>query len=100
MKLDDAKAAELGGGDGLATTPNVMRYVAGVVLRERERMARVFDKHGMGEVAADLRSEALDDHVFKWVGPTVGLDVPPKSYEQRKAEKDAASDEGAHVHEN
>ena len=88
MKLDHDKQRQLGlDGGHMALSSAVMRYAAGVVTRERERLARIFESHGMKEVAQAVRDTSLDDNVFKWNGPEQDLDVSPKSVEQREREK-------------
>ena len=83
MKLDGDKQNQLGlKGGSVLNASSVMRYTAGVVSRERERLARVFESHGMQEVSQAVRDTSLDDNVFKWNGPEQDLDVPPKSVEQ------------------
>lgn len=84
-EFDKAKQAALGiDGREPATTAAVMRYTAGVVKRERERMARIFEEAGMDQVAARLRDESQDDLVFKWDGPEHDLDEPPVSMQERE----------------
>lgn len=80
---------ELGHEPGhLANGRATMDYVVGCILRERERLARVFEHAGMADLAAAIRSGKNDRLVFKWEPPTVGLDEPPRSVSERKAVKD------------
>jgi hypothetical protein len=79
MKLDDEKMAALGLEPSHMVIGNaVMQYVAGCVLRERERLARAVEQGGSpAELAARIRSESDDDRVFKWAGASTSLDAPP-----------------------
>ena len=92
MMMDDAKMRELGFGEpepgGLPGICAIMRYPAGCIKRERERLARIFVKERPFEkIAEAILDDSLDEKVFKWNGPEVGLDVPPKSHEEREREK-------------
>ncbi len=79
MHLDEKKRQQLGiRNDGVAFLSSVMSYVVGVVTRERERLARVFEEKGLPEVAAGIRDSSLDDSVFRWAGPSDGPDLPPQ----------------------
>lgn len=94
MELDKRKLAELGlEGREPATTAAVARYTAGVVKRERERLARIFDRHGMDEIAAAIRSDEEDALVFKWMGPEEGLDEPPVPLEHKEQQEQHARDD-------
>ena len=98
--LDESKQSELGlGGAGLAMASATMRYPAGCIKRERERLARVFvnlQEKTPEELAQAILDGSMDDKVFKWNGPECGLDAPPKSAEARKAANEAKqSDSGA-----
>lgn len=55
-----------------------LAYVAGVVLRERERLARVFAAAGHPELAAAVLDGKDDRAVFLWAGPAVTLDAAAK----------------------
>lgn len=90
MVLDDAKMKELGlEGGHIAAVSAVMRYTAGCFKRERERLARVFVSPKDPEKTAEaILDSTLDERVFKWNGPEVPLDSPPKSVEERKREKE------------
>jgi len=67
----------------------IMRYVSGVVTRERERLARIFVKPKEPEALAKaILDNSWDDNVFKWVGPGATLDQPPKSKDQRRVAED------------
>jgi hypothetical protein len=89
--MDKAKLASLGMSDGTQTFGNsVMRYTAGCMKRERERLARIFVTDKTPEKLAEAILDAsLDDLVFKWNGPEHTLDDPPKSLAQREAEENA-----------
>jgi hypothetical protein len=89
-KMDKEECEALGLKSGsIASANDVMRYAAGAVLRERERLARVFENAAMGEIAVAIRDESQDNLVFKWNGPEVPLDTPPKSLEEREREQAA-----------
>jgi hypothetical protein len=84
MELDEKKMEALGikYGGGLVHAGTVMRYVVGVVMRERERLARVFEDNDMPDVAKAVQDSSYDDIVFKWAGPKSGLDVPASSAQE------------------
>ncbi len=85
--LDDAKMKELGMAGGLPATSAVMRYPAGCMKRERERLAMIFVKERTPEkIAEAILDSSLDDKVFKWNGPEVPLDAEPKSVGERARE--------------
>lgn len=85
LVLDEAKMKELGVPLGkLPLTSAVMRYTAGCVKRERERLARVFVNHKEPEhLAQAILDSSLDDKVFKWNGPESPLDAEPIATDQR-----------------
>ena len=90
--LDDDKQRELGasGKKTLVFGSDTMRYPAGCIKRERERLAGIFvnmEKKTPQQVAEAILDGSKDDLVFKWMGPEAGLDVPPKSLQQKEAEK-------------
>ncbi len=86
--LDDAKRKDLGHRDGVAMSSGAMRYTAGCIKRERERLARVFVNVKTPEqLARAILDNSMDELVFKWNGPEALLDDLPKSVEQRAAEK-------------
>ena len=93
MVLDDAKMKELGlEGGHIAEISSVMRYTTGCLKRERERLARILVSPKDPEKTAEaILDGTLDDKVFKWNGPEVALDVPPKSVDERKRENEAPS---------
>lgn len=95
MQMGTVEMAELGHeGAGLPTNSAVMRYAAGCVKRERERLARIFILQKSPQAIAEAILDcSMDDHVFKWNGPEVGLDAPPKSAAQRRIEKMSRSDD-------
>lgn len=84
--LDKVKARELGLKTGhLTTSDAVMRYPCGCIKRERERLARVFSNASdFNTVATGIADSSMDDLVFKWNGPEVLLDTPPKSAEHNE----------------
>ena len=88
MILDEAKMEELGIKGGiLALTASVMSYTTGCIKRERERLAQIFIIGKTPEaLAAALVDSSKDDLVFKWNGPEVALETPPRSLAQRQAE--------------
>lgn len=103
LVLDDAKMRELGLDPGnLATASSVMRYTAGCITRERERLASILvSPKSPEEIAAAILDKSLDDRVFKWNGPEVTLSLAPVSVDERKAGAESASDEvGVHYAEN
>lgn len=79
LVLDDKKMKELGlNPSHLPQTSAVMRYTAGCIKRERERLARVFiNEKSLEETAQAILDNSLDEMVFKWCGPETGLDSPP-----------------------
>jgi hypothetical protein len=89
LVLDDAKMKELGlSGGHLVTSSAVMRYPAGCIKRERERLAKIFIREKTPErIATAILDGSLDDKVFKWNGPETPLDAEPKSVEARETEK-------------
>jgi hypothetical protein len=88
LVLDEARLASLGIGGHLTNMTGTARYVAGCLKRERERLAKIFvNSKAPAEIATAILDSSLDDNVFKWNGPESPLDVPPKSLEQREAEK-------------
>ena len=88
--LDEEKQRELGMGGGIAFGSATMRYPAGCIKRERERLARIFVNEGTPEeIATAILDSSLDEKVFKWNGPEVPLDEPPKSVNQREEDKEA-----------
>jgi hypothetical protein len=89
MRIDRAKFHQLGAAEGPVSNSALVAYVCGVVTRERERLARAFEKNGMAKLAADIRDESLDDKVFKWAGPSGSLDAAPKSAMQLSEERGA-----------
>jgi len=67
----------------------VMRYPAGCIKRERERLARIFvTEKNPEKVAEAILDNSLDDKVFKWSGPETPLDAEPKSPKERAKEKE------------
>jgi hypothetical protein len=62
-----------GTGGHLITGDSVMRYVAGVILRERQRLAEIFERAGMQEIAKQITDSALDPNVLRFRPPSVDL---------------------------
>lgn len=81
----DALYEETCGVAGHVTTYTVMRYVAGVVLRERERLAEVMAAHGLDQslIKAVLSSEK-DRQVFQFRPPSTKVNdvVQPAKSQQ------------------
>lgn len=90
MKLDDDRSRALGLDPGhIGTANGSMRYTAGCIVRERERLARIFERTHP-DFARAIRYPSQDDLVFKWNGPETDLDTPPQSVDERKARKATA----------
>lgn len=89
LVMDKEKMKELGMSSGhLTKSDAVMRYPAGCIKRERERLARIFAENKTPDkVAAAILDDSLDDKVFKWNGPEVPLDVAPVPHEDREERK-------------
>jgi hypothetical protein len=89
-----ARSGFQAGGTGwvyLATGHATVRYVAGCIKRERERLARVFVTEKSPERLAEAILDAtLDEKVFTWNGPETPLDTPPKSTAEREVENKTA----------
>ena len=70
MQFDDDTYVRLGMNKrgGLTNAGSVMNYTAGVVMRERERLARIFESNGMPIVATQIRDDSQDLQVFEWKG--------------------------------
>jgi hypothetical protein len=84
--MSPEKLSALGSGGILSDLS--MPYIAGVILRERERLAKIFIKEKTPEkIAEAILDGSFNDKVFKWAGPGTPLDVPPKSVQERKNEK-------------
>jgi hypothetical protein len=81
LVLDDKKMKELGlDGGHLATGSAVMRYTAGCIKRERERLAKIYvNEKSPKKIAEAILDNSLDERVFKWNGPETPLDFEPKS---------------------
>lgn len=76
MKLDDEKMKALGleRPGSLVVASAVMRYVAGCILRERERITEILrDSKVSEEVLSKVLSDSDDDKVFRWRGPETPL---------------------------
>ena len=87
--LDESKMKEIGlGRGGVPLTGAVVRYVAGCIRRERERLARIFVVPKSPEKLAEaIMDSSLDEKVFKWAGPESPLDKPPKSLDEHPNKK-------------
>lgn len=78
LDADGIRSLGLRGGSGsVALSSAVVRYTAGVVQRERERLAAIFKDAGLADVAERILDTSRDALVFKWAGPETPLDVPP-----------------------
>jgi hypothetical protein len=88
--LDEQKQNQLGlGQNGIVMASGTMRYPAGCIKRERERLASIFvNEKSPEEVAKAILDASLDDLVFKWDGPEVGLNAPPRTTEERRLAKE------------
>lgn len=93
FRMDSSKMEALGLKPGtLVMASAVMRYCAGCIKRERERLGRAFaETDALENVAKAVVSEEHDDLVFKWAGPETSLDVPPKSLQERQRQKGEGS---------
>jgi hypothetical protein len=86
MKIDKDEVLRLGCNPaGMARGFDLVRYVSGVVHRERERLARILPEH-----AAAILDESSDDLVFKFEGPDSPLDATPTSRKQKIENRKAA----------
>ncbi|HEV7280303.1 MAG TPA: hypothetical protein VGN57_08840 [Pirellulaceae bacterium] len=75
---DAAIKQSLGELRGVPTSGALVRYVAGCMKRERERIARIVEStQDPQEVARLLRDESEDAHVFKLAGPLHKLPEKP-----------------------
>jgi hypothetical protein len=73
-KTEDALIDQLAGNGGrMVTDGTVMRYVAGAVRRERQRLSEIFERAGMQEIAKQIADSALDSNVFRFRPPSVNL---------------------------
>ncbi|HEV2969692.1 MAG TPA: hypothetical protein VGY55_06860 [Pirellulales bacterium] len=83
--LDKVRMESLGLRTGsLSLADAGMRYTAGCIRRELERLARIFVNDNTPErTAAAILDGTMDDLVFKWNGPEVPLDQPPTSVDKR-----------------
>jgi hypothetical protein len=60
-------------GQGVVHGVTVMRYVAGAIRRERQRLAEIFERAGMQEIASQIADSALDPNVFRFRPPSIDL---------------------------
>lgn len=59
---------------GIPATVGVVRYVAGCIKRERERIARILESAAsLQEAAEAIRDESMDKEIFQWRGPEATL---------------------------
>lgn len=66
---DDTLVA-MGGRRAMTTVPAIMKYVAGCIVRERERIARHLRSLNVSEeVIIAILDESEDEQVFKWRPP-------------------------------
>ena len=86
LVLDEAKMRELGLPPGALTTASgAMRYTAGCIKRERERLARIFVNQKVPEgIAEAIMDNSMDEKVFKWNGPESLLGAEPVAAEKRQ----------------
>ena len=72
MKFDDDDLIAQGICDSPASrtlTGSIIRYVAAVVTRERERVAAILEAEGRKDLAAKILDDTNDPRVFKFVPP-------------------------------
>jgi hypothetical protein len=62
-----------GNGGAMLASGAVMRYVAGAIRRERQRLAEIFERGGMQEIAMQIADSSLDANVFRFRPPSVDL---------------------------
>lgn len=68
------------GKGGLVLASAVMRYVAGCMCRERERLAKSLRAANADPaIISAILDESDDEKVFRWSPPDVKLDTPPKT---------------------
>lgn len=80
-----------GGSGGIPNTRAIMRYLGGVIHRERERVAQILLANGIDKRIADaILDDGQDAKVFQFRPPMTKLDDPIK----RTAPKDAPPAEG------
>jgi hypothetical protein len=53
---------------------HILLYTMGVVLRERQRIAAIFESNGMIAMAGYIRDSSQDNQVFKWTTPDTPID--------------------------
>ena len=94
LVLDSSKMKELGlSGGAFPTASAVMRYSAGCIKRERERLARIFvNEKNPEEIAKGILDDSLDDNVFKWKGPEFPLGEPTTSVQQQAQKSEDSED--------
>jgi hypothetical protein len=88
--IEGQKLSTLGGTSSLVGCKAVMRYVAGCIKRERERLAKIAIKHENGEqLARAILDSSFDDLVFKWSPSETRLSTVPKSFEDGQLDLDS-----------
>ena len=70
-KNEDLKANSIiDNPDTIVMSGAVIRYVAGCITRERERVAKIFETEtDPAKISELLRSDSEDKNIFKWTGP-------------------------------
>lgn len=69
MKLDKEHLATLGAGNSVITAAAAVRYMAGVLSRERRRLAAILDSEGLGNLAKKIVDESGDDEILAFRPP-------------------------------
>lgn len=72
MKFDNETIAEkLGCNNNMVRATAVVRYVAGVIHRERERIGHILERHLDSTVINELIcDDSQDEKVFQWGPPS------------------------------
>jgi hypothetical protein len=56
--------------EALTFVGDIIRYVAGCIMRERERLARIIERESdPAKIAAAIRDSSEDVSIFAWKGP-------------------------------
>ncbi len=77
--------------NSIATVTATMNYVEGCVTRERERLARIFVmERAPDELSKAIMDGSLDNRVFQWAPAARTLDMPPRSFEELRREREQA----------
>lgn len=75
----DRESLQKAGHIGMVEVTGVIRFVAGCMKRERERVARILRDDGFDTNVIDaVLSNTDDEKVFRWAGPETKLDDPIK----------------------